>query len=166
MEQPIVSEDEMMKEAELFFNIFSVFIHEMDQIERTRGKVNEFQLMQAFFHAKDTVGILGWERRQTVNAIFEKYMHIFRELGRHSADEWVSLTFGFRFDTKKETEPVTGPEMPTIPPDTENRLSGSEETSGSQNAEPSIEELSLLILEKEAELLQLYRAFYKMKRDS
>ena len=165
MDRPLISEHEMIKETELFYKIFSVFINEIDQIESTRGKLNDFQLMQAFFRAKDTMGIiLGWERRQIVNSIFETYMEIYREFGRAKADEWVTITFGHSTKTRNDTEP----EAPSEHPKTENSLSEGEETSSSspKNEEPRIEELSRLIIEKEADLLLLYREFYFLQQGS
>ena len=164
MDRPLISEHEMIKETELFYKIFSVFINEIEQIESTRGKLNDFQLMQAVFRAKDTMGvILGWERRQTVNSIFEKYMHIYRAFGRAKADEWVTITFGYSITMRNETEPDATPELPN----SENSLLEDEETSSNhKNAEPRVEELSRLILEKEAELLQLYREFYLLQQGS
>jgi hypothetical protein len=163
MDQPIISEHEMIKETELFHKIFSVFINEIDQIENTRGKLNDFQLMQAVYRAKDTTGILGWESRQNINSIFEKYMSIYREFGRAKADEWVTITFGFSFNMRNESEP----EAPSELSKTENSLSEDEETSNSHKKEElRVEELSLLILEKEAELLQLYREFYLLQQGS
>ncbi|MCY9659863.1 hypothetical protein P5G65_16585 [Paenibacillus chondroitinus] len=160
MDRPLISEHEMIKETEIFYKIYSVFIDEIEQIESVRGKLNDFQLMQAVSRAKDTMGILGWERRQTVNSIFEKYMHIYRVFGRAKAHEWVKGTFGYNFKMRNDTESEASPELPKP----ENSLSEDEETSiNHKNVEPRIQELSRLIVEKEAELLQLYREFYLLQ---
>jgi hypothetical protein len=161
MDRPLISEHEMIKETEIFFKIYSEFIDEIDQIESVRGKLNDFQLMQAVSRAKENMGILGWERRQTVNSIFEKYMHIYRIFGRAKADEWVKVTFVYSIKMRNDIEP----EAPTELPKLENSLSANEETSSNhKNAESRIQELSRLILEKEAELLQLYREFYLLQQ--
>lgn len=163
MDRPLISEDEMVKETELFYQIFSVFIQELDGIEQTRGKLNEFQLMQVVYRAKDTMGILGWERRQTVSSIFDKYMHIYRVFGRAEADEWISLTFGYSIP--KSSFPVA--ESPRDAADPGEAPAEDEQTSdNSQYTALRVETLSRLILEREAELLQLYREFYLLKQDA
>lgn len=163
MDRPLISEHEMIKETEIFYKIYTVFIDEIDQNESIRGKLSDFQLMQAVSRAKDTMGIVGWERRQTVNSIFQKYMDIYRVFGRAKADEWVKVTFGYSIKIRNEREPEALSELPK--PD--NSLSEDEETSSEhKNAEPRIQELSRLILEKEAELLQLYREFYLLQQGS
>ncbi|QHW29821.1 hypothetical protein GZH47_02545 [Paenibacillus rhizovicinus] len=160
MDRPIITEQEMIKESELFYQIFSVFIQEMEQIERTRGKLNDFQLMQAVYHAKDTMGMMGWERRQTVSSIFEKYIEIYRALGRAEADEWVTITFGYNMKLRNERELDSAA---AFPDGTDH--ANDDGTNGGRNAAAyRLEELSRLIGEKESELLQLYREFYLLQQ--
>ncbi|RAP77416.1 hypothetical protein [Paenibacillus montanisoli] len=207
MDKSLITEIEMIKEKESFYKVFSVFIGEIDLIERTRGKLNDFQLIQAIYHAKDTTGILGWDRRQTINSIFEKYMHIYRAYGRDEADDWVEDTFGFRIERTIGAEPevpstisskvpstVSSKVPSTVPstvsstspsaeisgvpsevpssvpserPDTGNGLSVEDANSGDYSqAELRIKELSHQIMEKESELLQLYREFYFLQQES
>ncbi|MDF2661545.1 MAG: hypothetical protein K0Q94_4336, partial [Paenibacillus sp.] len=71
MNQRIITEDDMIREAELFQNIYPIFAEEIDRAEAIRGRLNDFQIMIAASRAKDAMGILSWERRQIVNAIFE-----------------------------------------------------------------------------------------------
>lgn len=146
MDRPLISEHEMIKESEIFHKIYSVFINEIEQIESVRGKPNDFQLMLAVSRAKDTMGILNWERRQTINSIFEKYTHIYRVFGRSKADEWVRVTFGFEgsFESVESGAEVMEIEY--------------------KNHVPRFQEISRLIVEKESELLQLYREFYLLQQ--
>ncbi|TMV48777.1 hypothetical protein FE783_17180 [Paenibacillus mesophilus] len=132
----------MMEEAALFQEIYPVFIEEVDRIEAARGKLSEFQLMRAAARGKDIMGHLSWERRQTVNAIFETYIDIYRNYGREDADEWVVLTLGSSRKAIIERGYKHNWEYP----------GNSEPNVGSR-----IEELSRLLLEKEAELLWIHR---------
>jgi hypothetical protein len=132
----------MIQEAALFQAIYPVFIEEVDRIEATRGKLSEFQLMRAAACSKDVMGNLSWERRQTVNAIFEAYIEIYRKYGRESADEWVVLTFG----SSRKAIVERG-----------RKFAGERPQTGDPNVESRIEELSRLLLEKEAELLWIHR---------
>lgn len=170
MERPIISEHEMVKETELFYQIFSVFIEELDLIERTRGKLNDFQLMQAVYRAKDNMGILGWERRQIVSAIFEKYMHIYRVFGRLEADEWVTITFGYsmkrRNDTEMGNEATNDSTAPAMTQEDGRSAEGAAPADTFDPAAANAEALSRLIAEKESELLQLYRALYLLQQNN
>lgn len=135
----------MMKEAALFQAIYPVFIEEIDRVEALRGKLSDFQLMRAAARSKDTMGSLSWERRQTVNAIFDMYIELYREYGREAADEWVILTFG---SSRKAIVERT------------RKFPGERPESPNPNVESRIEELSRLLLEKEAELLWIQRELH------
>ncbi|REK76284.1 hypothetical protein [Paenibacillus paeoniae] len=159
MERLIISEDDMVKESIEFANVYPILMNEVDRIESVRGKLNDFQLMLAVSQAKDAVGILGWERRLTVNAALEKYASIYRESGREEADYWVAETFGFMIDWSQTTEEGMPEEQPSSPNAEVDALS----TDGAaEPAEPRLEEISGLIAEKEAELLQLYREYHRL----
>ncbi|TVY08184.1 hypothetical protein [Paenibacillus cremeus] len=154
MDRPIISEHEMIQETEGFYNIYMAFLDEITQIESVRGKLNDFQLMQAASRAKDTMGIQGWERRQTINSIFEKYMHIYRVFGRAKADEWVAVTFGYELPEDSER----------IGLENSDTIDDGPRSEQSPNAGQRLQELSQLIGEKESELLQLYREFYFLQQ--
>ncbi|MBM7566255.1 hypothetical protein GT003_15785 [Paenibacillus sacheonensis] len=152
----------MVQETELFHKIFTVFRHEIDQIENTRGKLNDFQLMQAVLLAKDTMGVVGWDSRQTVSSIFEKYMHIYRTFGREKADEWVTITFEYSVSTSE----YEGINSTLGRPDTEDGYTVGEEEGILTNKTSRIDELSHLIVEKETDLLQLYRELFLLQQGS
>ncbi|MCR2807077.1 hypothetical protein [Paenibacillus soyae] len=158
MDHLIISEDDMVKESAEFSKVYPILIHEIDHIERVRGKLNDFQLMLAVSRAKDSMGVLGWERRQTVNSILEKYAQIYREYDRESADEWVFITFGYRVDSGYETEAETMAETTSAHPQ--------EEIDNDVDVSSRMQEVSNLIVMKEAELLQLYREFYLLSQRS
>lgn len=160
----------MVLEAEEFSHVYPILMNEIHHIERVRGKLNDFQLMLAVSRAKDSMGILGWERRQTVNAILEKYAHIYREFGREEADEWVQNTFGFMlpadsYDTelKEEAEPgLEGQEQLDAEAADEHQQLHEEIGEADSSVRLHIQEISHLIAVKESELLQLYREFYRL----
>ncbi|RJX41099.1 hypothetical protein D3P09_03590 [Paenibacillus pinisoli] len=159
MERLIISEDDMVQESIEFANVYPILMSEIDHIEAVRGKLNDFQLMLAVSRAKDAVGILGWERRLTVNAALEKYASIYRDFGREEADDWVAGTFGFMLNWSQMTEQG----MPEEQPPSQN--ADGDEPSIDENDEPagpSLEEISELIAQKESELLQLYREYYRL----
>lgn len=139
MDQPSITEQEMIEAAELFQTVYPFFIEEIDRVEAMRGKLNDFQIMLAVSRAKDAMGILSWDRRQTINAIFDTYMEMYRLYGRNVADKWVEKTFSY------------------APPETQNSRQRYEDTQ-QRNIE-----LSHLIAEKEAELLRIYRELYLLQ---
>lgn len=142
MNRHTITEQDMAEEAALIQAIYPIFIEEIDRFEAARGKLSDFQLMRAAARSKDAMGNLSWERRQTVNAIFETYFEKYRQYGRKGADDWIVLTFGS--SRKAIVQRVYGHNE---------GYSGSGETSvGSR-----IEELSRLLLEKEAELHWIHR---------
>ncbi|MDF2838040.1 MAG: hypothetical protein K0Q63_3680 [Paenibacillus sp.] len=170
MDRLFVSEEDMVLETEEFAYVYPILMNEIEHIEKLRGKLNDFQLMLAVSRAKDSMGIVSWERRQTVNAILEKYAHLYRERGREEADEWVWVTFGFslapshRHNVKDATAEGSGPETAS-----ENAAGLQEETEAAMNDEPEsleidMQEIAGLIAVKEAELLQLYREFYRLSK--
>ncbi|MDQ6419573.1 hypothetical protein RB620_09025 [Paenibacillus sp. LHD-117] len=139
-------------------------INEIDHIESVRGKLNDFQLMLAVSRAKDSMGVLGWERRQTVNSILERYSHIYREYGREHADDWVEVTFGLIVERSYAAESDEAEEI-TASPDPEIAASASEEEDEvSAQVSLRMQEISSLIVVKESELLQLYREFYMLSQ--
>ncbi|TNJ61572.1 hypothetical protein FE784_34070 [Paenibacillus hemerocallicola] len=146
MNQRIITEEDMIREAELFQNIYPIFAEEMDRVEAIRGRLNDFQIMIAASRAKDAMGILSWERRQIVNAIFESYMEKYSRYGRQEADEWVIESFGCRPSPRLAFG--------------DKRIAGNRETDEMTGLK--IEGLSRFILEKEAELLQLYRELFEL----
>ncbi|GGG14451.1 hypothetical protein [Paenibacillus abyssi] len=154
---PIISLEEMMTESELFQSIYPDLIGEIDRVEHVRGKLNDFQLMRAVSYAKNGLGVLSYERRQNINAIFEVFSEIYRQEGRESAHQWASDTLGC--------------EVPVLQVDELNELSNvvpvdaSEDASEyvSNDARARLEELSSMIQEKEADLLQLYREYYQLQ---
>jgi hypothetical protein len=139
MDQPSITEQEMIEAAELFQTVYPFFIEEIERVEAMRGKLNDFQIMLAVSRAKDAMGTLGWDRRQTINAIFETYMEMYRLHGRREADKWVEETFSY------------------MPPETQGSSQGPEDT------QKRIMEISRLIVEKEAELLRIYRELYLLQ---
>ncbi|MFC5650963.1 hypothetical protein ACFPYJ_17980 [Paenibacillus solisilvae] len=139
MDKPsTITLEEMMSEAELFQSVYSELASEIERGESTRGKLNDFQLMQAVAHAKDGLGVMSYERRQIINAIFEAFSAIYRRDGRPSAEIWATETFGcIRSEVKREDLKVI---------------------------EERMVELNQLIQLKEKELLQLYREFHMMNQ--
>ncbi|MFS0728073.1 hypothetical protein [Paenibacillus sp. 1P07SE] len=135
--ETIITIEDMLAEAELFQAIYPDLIGEIERIEHTRGKLVDFQLMQAISYAKNGLGVLNYERRQIINTILEQFSAIYRKGGRIEAAQWAQETFGCYSET---VEPETGSE-----------------------ALPRIEELSALIQEKETELLKLYREYYMLQ---
>ncbi|MBB3110205.1 hypothetical protein FHS18_002272 [Paenibacillus phyllosphaerae] len=139
MEQPpTITMEDMLNEAALFQSVYPDLIHEIERGERTRGKLNEFQLLQAIAHAKSGLGILNYERRQIINAIFDVFSVIYHTDGRPTAEVWASQNFGC---TLQETRKADTTEV-------ENR----------------IHELTLLIQMKESELLQIYRELHMLRQ--
>ncbi|MBB6674749.1 hypothetical protein [Cohnella nanjingensis] len=130
---------ELEEVAELFRLVYPAFIVEIDRAEATRGKLKEFHLAMAAEHAKNSVRILGWDSRRTLNAIFETYKDIYLLKGRTAADLWSKDTFGCT------------PEIAMNDPD------------GARELEAKIEAMQLLIQEKEAELLHLYREIHMLQ---
>jgi hypothetical protein len=134
----LITLEEMITESELFQSVYPELTSEIERGENARGKLNDFQLMQAIAHAKNGLGVLSYERRQVVNAIFGTFSNIYRKDGRASAEVWASETFGCsKKDGNKEdrTEFVI-----------------------------RMEELEQLIHVKETELLQIYRELHMLKR--
>lgn len=129
--------EEMKTESELFQTVYPDLIGEIDRIENTRGKLNDFQLMMAVSYAKNGLGVLNYERRQTINAIFESFAEIYRQEGRFAADQWARLNFG------------CGQELED---DDERRI-----------VRARIDELSTVIRDKETELLKIYREYYLLQ---
>ncbi|QNK58916.1 hypothetical protein [Paenibacillus sp. PAMC21692] len=164
MEPVIVTEEEMVLEAVEFSNVYPILINEIDHIERLRGKLNDFQLMLAVSRAKDAMSILGWERRQTVNATLERYAGIYREYGRKAADRWVLETFGFVLEAGDEEELETSLDESGATEHPEHSEHGEEAEEEEVNIRLTMQEISSLIAVKEAELLQLYREFYRLSK--
>ncbi|MFD2613144.1 hypothetical protein [Paenibacillus gansuensis] len=132
-----VTIEEMVMEAELFRRVYPDLIGEIDRVERTRGKLNDFQLMLAVAHAKNGLGVLSYERRQVINSIFALFTTIYRKNGRYTAEKWAVDTFGVEktVETREDLEEVA----------------------------KTVKELTELIEEKENELLQIYREYYLLK---
>jgi hypothetical protein len=129
----------MIQAAKQFQAVYPLLLEEINRVEAVRGELNDFQLMLAVSRAKDAMGIMSWERRKLVNDIFETYMEVYRLQGRSEADHWVVESFGYELVDLK-------PEL-TVKQDGASR----------------IEELSRLIMERESELLQLYREFHMLQ---
>jgi hypothetical protein len=136
----LITVEEMMTEAELFRSVYPELIREIDRVESTRGKLNDFQLMQAVAHAKTGLGVLSYERRQTINAIFDTFVNIYRKNGRTSAEKWAGESFGCISIVAAEA---------------------GEDTS---ELVSRIRELTRLIEQHESDLLQLYRELYMLER--
>lgn len=134
----LITLEEMKTEAELFQSVYPELSSEIERGENARGKLNDFQLMQAVAHAKNGLGVLNYERRQIVNAIFGAFSNIYRKDGRTSAEVWAIETFGC---SKKEVKTEEKTEIIV-----------------------KMEELEHLIQVKENELLQIYREHLMLKR--
>ncbi|WP_197479978.1 hypothetical protein [Paenibacillus swuensis] len=126
----------MVTESELFQSVYPDLIGEMERIENARGKLNDFQLMLAVAHAKNGLGVLSYERRQIINAIFDSFINLYRKNGRMSAERWAKETFGCYIES--ELEDVS-------------------------DVVVRIEELHHLIHDRETELLQMYRELYMLE---
>lgn len=135
----VIPLEDMLSESDLFCAVYPDLIGEIDRIERKRGKLNEFQLMLAVSYAKDGLGVLSFERRRKINAIFEAFTARYRSEGRDAADLWARETFGCSEASGADAG------MEDIP-----------------DAASRVGELSALILRKESELLKLYREYYRL----
>lgn len=135
---PYITQEDMRAEAELFQAVYTSLIREIDRGESLRGKLNDFQLQQAVAHAKDGMGVLSYERRQTMNAIFENFSAIYRSDGRAAAAVWASQNFGCSLSDAVSADRA--------------------------DMRARIEELALLIQMKETELLQLYREIHGLQQ--
>jgi hypothetical protein len=151
----VITVEEMLTEIELFQSVYPDLIGEIERVENTRGKLNDFQLMLAVSYAKNGLGVLSFERRQTVNAIFTAFTNIYRKEGLKAADQWAKDHFGCQSDaadtadTQNEEDPAeAGLEEETI------------QQEDAQAAAARIEELSSIIREKETELLEFYRELF------
>lgn len=73
----VITLDEMQREAQLFQSVYPDLIGEIARVESARGKLNDFQLMMAVSYAKNGLGVLSYERRQTINAISSRVSSLF-----------------------------------------------------------------------------------------
>ena len=137
-DETIITMEDMLAEAELFQAIYPDLIGQIERIENARGKLNDFQLMQAVSYAKNGLGVLNYERRQIINSILDQFSDIYRKGGRYEAIQWAQETFGCYSEPQAPTESAS-------------------------EAQPRIEELTHIIREKEAELLKLYREYYTLQ---
>lgn len=133
-----ITMEEMLTEAELFQSIYPDLTGEIERIENARGKLNDFQLMQAVSYAKNGLGVLNYERRQIINSILDQFSDTYRKGGRYEAIHWAQETFGCYSESPAPAAPTS-------------------------EAQPRIEELIHIISEKEAELLKLYREYYNLQ---
>jgi hypothetical protein len=139
MQNPsLITVDEMKTERELFKSVYPDLIGEIERVEKTRGKLNDFQLMMAVSYAKNGLGVLNYERRQTINAIFTGFTNLYRMEGRIAADLWAKENFGCDF-------------------------SGDESEAINEEVAARLDELSTLIRDKETELLKIYREFHMLQ---
>ncbi|MHA6485085.1 hypothetical protein ACX1C1_24665 [Paenibacillus sp. strain BS8-2] len=177
MEPNEITEEEMLSASEEFAYLYPILMNEIEHIERLRGRLNDFQLMLAVSRAKDSMEIVGWERRQTINAILGKYAQIYRTLGREEADEWVMLTFGFRLVRSVPADHLENDGTEHEVTEAEAELNSNvpaglgskdeEETMSNEFTKDltfDLQEIASLIAMKEAELLQLYREFYRLSK--
>ncbi|TJY44027.1 hypothetical protein E5161_01110 [Cohnella pontilimi] len=132
-----ISIQQMQTEAQAFQSVYPDFISEIERVESTRGKLNDFQLMMAVSYAKNGLGVLSYERRQIINAIFAAFTNIYRNEGRIAANQWAYENFGCGV-------------MPLSSEDT-------------RDVHTRLEELSTMIRDKETELLKLYREYYVLQ---
>ncbi|WP_020615026.1 hypothetical protein [Paenibacillus daejeonensis] len=137
-DETIITMEDMLAEAELFQAIYPDLAGEIERIENARGKLNDFQLMQAISYAKNGLGVLNYERRQIINSILDQFSAIYRKGGRYEAIQWAQETFGCYSEPQAMAESTS-------------------------EAQPRIEELTHIIREKEAELLKLYREYYTLQ---
>ncbi|MBW7457270.1 hypothetical protein ACFOLF_22155 [Paenibacillus sepulcri] len=139
-DRSLITMEEMILEAELFQSVYPDLIGEIDRGEVAHGKLNDFQLMQAVAHAKNGLGVLSFERRQVINAVFDAFTTIYRKDGRGSAERWAKQSFGcFSSSLSVKEKDIADIVM-------------------------KIDELSRLIQGKESELLQLYRELNMLQR--
>lgn len=156
MQNPsLITVEEMLTEIELFQSVYPDFIGEIERVESTRGKLNDFQLMLAVSYAKNGLGVLSFERRQTLNAIFTAFTNIYRKEGLKAADQWAKHHFGCQ-STALHTED-TQQEEHHEEADIEEPAINNEDI---QEASARIEELVSIIREKETELLEFYRELH------
>lgn len=152
MQNPsVITIEEMMTEVDLFQSVYPDLIGEIERVEKARGKLNDFQLMLAVTYAKNGLGVLSYERRQTVNAIFTAFTDIYRKEGLIAADHWARETFGINNRTLSDEEVAegeTGIPEPAIDDEDVSLI------------EHRLEELSSIIRERETELLDIYREYH------
>ncbi|KIL34357.1 hypothetical protein SD71_20205 [Cohnella kolymensis] len=156
MQNPsLITVEEMMTEIELFQSVYPVFIGEIERVEKARGKLNDFQLMLAVSYAKNGLGVLSFERRQTINAIFTAFTNLYRKEGLRAADRWANEHFGCQSDDLYIEDTQTLED--SVEAGIEESTLNNEDV---QEASARIEELSSIIREKETELLEFYRELF------
>ncbi len=136
-EESLITHEEYLTSAELFRSAFPTFAAEVERVEARRGRLNDFQLMQAVSKATDSIVILGWNCRKTVAAMFDVYAEIYRREGREAADKWVEATFGVSYS----------PEAGEV----------------RQSLLEAMDRVHILIKAKEAELQLLYRELHELR---
>ncbi|GMK48290.1 MULTISPECIES: hypothetical protein [Paenibacillus] len=141
-----IPQEEFFAAAALFCRAYPVFVAEIDRVEAERGRLNDFQLMRAVNKAKEGLVILGWDCRKAVNALFDTYVEIYKHSSKDDANEWAESTFGCSKTLIYE------------PPLVEEEI-----LEHGVSLELRIEQLTALIHEQEATLLQNYRDLYRLK---
>ncbi len=152
----IITQEEFAAVSELFRKAYPYFVHEIERVEEERGKLNDFQLMLAVSRAKESLAIVNWDYRKMINMVFDGYVDIYKELGRKEADEWAIVTFGCSRYIKR----IDG--FTSVAED-ENEKQVEYDAASLQIL---LNELSLQMEAKEAELLQLYEDFNRLQRIS
>ncbi|WJH33763.1 hypothetical protein N6H14_27745 [Paenibacillus sp. CC-CFT747] len=137
-----VTLEEMKSEAKLFQSVYPELVGEIIRIESSRGHLSEFQMMAAVSHAKKGLGVLSYERRQSINLIFESFKQIYLEHGFNEAHRWAQEVLGCGDDL-----PYAGSQL------------------GQKDKEDRLRKLSFLIQVKESELLELYREYYQYQNE-
>ncbi|GGG79513.1 hypothetical protein [Paenibacillus radicis (ex Gao et al. 2016)] len=148
----MITQEEFATVSELFRKAYPYFVHEIERVEEERGKLNDFQLMLAVSRAKESLAIVNWDYRKMINMVFDGYVDIYKELGRKEADEWAIVTFGCsRYIKRTDGFATVAEEAKQVEYDEE-------------SLRILLNELSLQMEAKEAELLHLYEEFNRLQR--
>ncbi|MFD1953129.1 hypothetical protein ACFSL6_02790 [Paenibacillus thailandensis] len=137
----MITEEEWHQAVALFNRAYPYFIDEIERVEAERGKLNDFQLMLAVSRAKERLVILGWNCRKALNAIFDRFVDLYRTSGKEWAEDWAEDTFG---SSRIHVQPPDDEQQPDY-------------------ANPRIHDLRMLIQVKEAELLLLYQELVELQ---
>ncbi|MUT67090.1 hypothetical protein [Paenibacillus sp. NEAU-GSW1] len=152
----MITKEEFAAVSDLFRQAYPYLIHEIERVESERGKLNDFQLLRAVSRAKQSIAVVNWDYRKMVNAVFDAYVEIYKETGRKEADEWAIVTFGCSRYIKISSEDQSNID--------ENDAREQHDKLDEASLHILMNELTLQMEAKEAELLQLYEQFQRLQK--
>lgn len=150
------TQEEFAAVSDLFRQAYPYLIHEIERVETERGRLNDFQLLRAISRAKESIAVVNWDYRKMVNAVFDAYVDKYKETGRKEADEWAIVTFGCSRYIKISSDELSDAQ--------ENDTTEHDEQFDAASLQILMNELTLQMEAKEAELLQLYDQFKRLQK--